>query len=420
MRMPGAIKLSSKNIAATLQWTCLIIPVAVVTGLLVALFLWLLDLTTNTFRSNPWLIWLMPLAGILITWLYSFGKDSGKGNNLIISEIQHPSQSVPARMSPLILFTTVLTHLVGGSAGREGTAVQMGGSIAGIPFRFLQLEKSQKQMLLRCGAAAGFGAVFGTPLAGALFAVEFTHIGKIKWRALLPCLVAALLADETVSLTGLGHSPYAINFTSAYFSFLPFEPLLLLKVGLGGMVFGLTARLYVWVAEGIKTASQRYLVNPYLIPVVGALTILGIIAYLGNFDYLGLGVDSPREGAVSILSSFHNIDQDPLGWWWKLLLTAITLSMGFKGGEVTPLFFVGAALGHTLSIYVGAPVDLFASLGLIAVFAGAANTPLACVVMGIELFGTEHWIYMLIACFAAFASSGKSGIYSAQEYGLNN
>lgn len=418
--MPGAIKLSSKNIAATLQWTCLIIPVAVVTGLLVALFLWLLDLTTNTFRSNPWLIWLMPLAGILITWLYSFGKDSGKGNNLIISEIQHPSQSVPARMSPLILFTTVLTHLVGGSAGREGTAVQMGGSIAGIPFRFLQLEKSQKQMLLRCGAAAGFGAVFGTPLAGALFAVEFTHIGKIKWRALLPCLVAALLADETVSLTGLGHSPYAINFTSAYFSFLPFEPLLLLKVGLGGMVFGLTARLYVWVAEGIKTASQRYLVNPYLIPVVGALTILGIIAYLGNFDYLGLGVDSPREGAVSILSSFHNIDQDPLGWWWKLLLTAITLSMGFKGGEVTPLFFVGAALGHTLSIYVGAPVDLFASLGLIAVFAGAANTPLACVVMGIELFGTEHWIYMLIACFAAFASSGKSGIYSAQEYGLNN
>ena len=418
--MPGAIKLSSKNITATLQWTWLIIPVAVVTGLLVALFLWLLDLTTNTFRSNPWLIWLMPLAGILITWLYSFGKDSGKGNNLIISEIQHPSQGVPARMSPLILFTTVLTHLVGGSAGREGTAVQMGGSIAGIPFRFLQLEKSQKQMLLRCGAAAGFGAVFGTPLAGALFAVEFTHIGKIKWRALLPCLVAAMLADATVRLTGIGHSPFSINFTSVHFSFLPFEPLLLLKVGLAGMAFGLVARLYVWVAEGIKTASQRYLVNPYLIPVVGALTILGIIAYLGNFDYLGLGVDSPREGAVSILSSFHNIDQDPLGWWWKLLLTAITLSMGFKGGEVTPLFFVGAALGHTLATFAGAPVDLFAGLGLIAVFAGATNTPLACVVMGIELFGTEHWIYMLIACFAAFACSGKSGIYSAQEYGLKD
>jgi H+/Cl- antiporter ClcA len=174
------------------------------------------------------------------------------------------------------------------------------------------------------------------------------------------------------------------------------------------------------VAEGIKTASQRYIVNPYLIPVAGALIIWGLIAYLGNFDYLGLGVESLREGGVSILSSFQAVDQDPMGWWWKLLLTAITLSMGFKGGEVTPLFFVGAALGHTLSIYVGAPADLFAGLGLIAVFAGAANTPLACVVMGIELFGTEHWIYMLIACFAAFACSGKRGIYSAQDYELSD
>jgi H+/Cl- antiporter ClcA len=420
MRMPGAIKLSSKNIAATLQWTWLIIPIALVTGLLVALFLWLLDHATNTFQSYPWLIWLMPLAGILITWLYGFGKDSGKGNNLIISEIQHPNQGVPARMSPLILFTTVLTHLVGGSAGREGTAVQMGGSIAGIPLRFLQLDNGQKQMLLRCGAAAGFGAVFGTPLAGALFAVEFTHIGKIKWRALLPCLVAALLADETVRLTGIEHSPYAIHYTSADFSFLPFEPLLLLKVGLAGMAFGIAARIYVWLAEGIKTASQRYIVNPYLIPVAGSVLVWGMCLLLGTYDYLGLGVDSLREEGVSILSSFHNMEQDPLGWWWKLLLTAITLSMGFKGGEVTPLFFVGAALGHTLSIYAGAPVDLFAGLGLIAVFAGAANTPLACVVMGIELFGTEHWIYMLIACFAAFACSGKRGIYSAQEYGLKD
>jgi H+/Cl- antiporter ClcA len=257
-------------------------------------------------------------------------------------------------------------------------------------------------------------------LAGALFAVEFTHIGKIKWRALLPCLGAALLADGTVRLTGIGHSPYAINFTSVHFSFLPVDPMLLLKVGLAGMAFGLTARLYVWVAEGIKTASQRYLVNPYLIPVAGSVLVWGMCLLLGTYDYLGLGVYSPRAGAVSILSSFHNMEQDPLGWWWKLLLTAITLSMGFKGGEVTPLFFVGAALGHTLSIYAGAPVDLFAGLGLIAVFAGAANTPLACVVMGIELFGTEHWIYMLIACFAAFACSGKKGIYSAQEYGLKD
>jgi H+/Cl- antiporter ClcA len=174
------------------------------------------------------------------------------------------------------------------------------------------------------------------------------------------------------------------------------------------------------VVDAIKSTSNKLITNPYIIPVVATIFIWSITFLLGTYDYLGLGVESANQGGISILSSFNVHQINPLGWWWKLLLTAITLSMGFKGGEVTPLFFIGAALGHTLAVYTGTPVDLFAALGLIAVFAGAANTPLACVVMGAELFETDHLFYMIAVCFAAFIVSGKQGIYAAQENSLRH
>ncbi|HTC01540.1 MAG TPA: chloride channel protein, partial [Ferruginibacter sp.] len=187
------------NIAKELlRWTLLIFPVSISVGALVAFFLWLLDIATKTRWQNMWLIFLLPLAGIFISWLYNkFGKDSAAGNNLVIDEIHKPGGGVPIKMTPLILFTTVITHLFGGSAGREGTAVQMGGSIASLFAKWFKLVDEHKSILLMCGMAAGFAAVFGTPVTGTIFALEVLAIGRIKYDALIPCLIASIIAHIT-------------------------------------------------------------------------------------------------------------------------------------------------------------------------------------------------------------------------------
>lgn len=402
-----------------LHWTLLIVPVSVSTGLLVALFLWLLDLATTTRQQYLWLIFLLPLAGILITWLYSrWGKNSEAGNNLIMEELHQPGEGVPARLTPLILFTTVLTHLTGGSAGREGTAVQMGGSVSALFNRWYRLERQQRRILLMCGMAAGFGAVFGTPIAGAVFAMEVLAIGRIKYDALVPCLIASILADLTCTLTGIQHTHYMVSFIADHKYELP-GLLMLAKVVAAGMLFGITGFLFAELTHLIKNKSKQFIRNQYLIPVIGAGLVLLISFCIGSFDYLGLGVTSASPDGVSIVSSFLPGGANALSWFWKLLLTAITLGMGFKGGEVTPLFFIGATLGNTLATASGAPVDLFAAMGFIAVFAAASNTPIASTLMGAELFGTNNIFYFAIACFTAYYFSGHTGIYHSQRLAVS-
>ena len=406
-------------------WTLLIVPVALVTGSLVALFLWLLDLVTTTRWQHTWIIFLLPLAGLLISFLYrTYGKNSEAGNNLIMDEIHKPGGGIPFRMAPLVLFSTIVTHLFGGSAGREGTAVQMGGSISSLFSKLYKLKHREKRILLMCGMAAGFGAVFGTPIAGAVFALEVLAIGRIKYDALLPCLIASMLADIACSAYGIHHTHYSIAFmggiksTSQWLPYLSFDFGLLLKVIAAGVAFGLVSFLFSEASHLIKSGATTYIPNKWLIPVVGAFFVIGISYVLGSFDYLGLGVTNPN-GGVSIVTAFTENGAGTWSWLWKLLLTAITLGTGFKGGEVTPLFFIGATLGNTLSSLTGAPVDLFAGLGFIAVFAGATNTPLACTLMGIELFGSNNIVYYAVACFTAYYFSGHSGIYGAQRMAVS-
>jgi H+/Cl- antiporter ClcA len=403
-----------------IRWSVITVPIAVAIGSMVALFLWLLNWAIHFRFVHSWLLYLLPLAGVVIHFLYKlYGRSAERGNNLIIDEIHQPGAGVPKRMAPLILVTTVITHLFGGSAGREGTAVQIGGSIANLLGGWFNLQVADKKVILKAGVAAGFGAVFGTPLTGAIFALEVITIGRIQYTALLPCLIAGLIGDATVSAWGVQHTHYYIDVTNTgqqfYNHHLPVSFLLLAKVVFASALFGLASYAFAAAVKFVKSFSLKWITTAWLIPVCGGLAIIALTFILGKPDYLSLGVDAEHPGAVTIVSAFKHGGADALSWLWKLIYTAITLGTGFKGGEVTPLFYIGSTLGNTLAGLLNAPVSLFAALGFIAVFAGATNTPLACTLMGIELFSGEHALLFAVACFIAYLFSGDSGIYAAQQ-----
>jgi H+/Cl- antiporter ClcA len=401
-----------------LQWLLLIAAVALPAGTAVAFFLWLLERVTILRWQNEWLLLLLPAGGVVIQLLYSkWGRKAAGGNNLVLEEIHQPGGGVPLVMAPLVLFTSAITHLLGGSAGREGTAVQIGGSIAGALSSKLKLPAGRHRILLMTGIAAGFGAVFGTPVAGAIFALEVPYGGKIKTDGWLQCLLAAYAGHLVCSAWGIQHTHYHMGSLPAVT--IGLQVRLLFFIVLAAVFLGWVARLFGWLTHTIATKSSALMgEGSYLIPIAGGLVIVALSFLPGGNDYLGLGVSAQHAGGVSIIAAFASAGVVPWAWLLKLVFTAVTLGTGFKGGEVTPLFFIGATLGSAFAIYTGMPVGLFAAIGFIAVFAAAANTPLACVVMGVELFGAEPVVYFAIACGIAWLSSGHTGIYHSQRIGI--
>jgi H+/Cl- antiporter ClcA len=353
------------NIKEMLRKSGLILAVAVSVALLIALFLGLLKWVGLVRWQHLWIISLLPVAGVVIHWL-----------------------------KPPLLFSTLITHLFGGSAGRESVATEMGESLADSIAQRFKCSSDEIQLLIRCGAAAGFGAVFGTPLTGAIFAVEDKRLQGWKFKYLLPCLFSSIVADVVCRAAGATHSSFFIRPGSGSLSLMGL-------VLLSGVAFGAVAVIYARLKMFISVNLDALMSPKWLIPVLGSAVILGISFFLGTFDYLGLGVSTPHSGGVSIGSAFVSGDIPFWGWMIKLLLTAITLGSGFKGGEITPLFFMGATLGNTLAVWMGVPIDLFAGLGFIAVFAGFTRSPVSSTVMGLELFGLEYGIYFAVVCWVS-------------------
>lgn len=401
------------------EWILLAAPIGAIVGSASALFLWALDQVTWLRWEHPWLLFFLPAGGLAIWLLYHhFGKSVEAGNNLIIDQIHTPGGGVPVRMAPLVLIGTLLTHLFGGSAGREGTAVQMGGSLANGFGRLLRLNPDNLPIVLMAGVAAGFGSVFGTPLTGAVFAMEVLIVGRIQYQALIPVLVASVTGDKVCAAWGIHHASYHIAMSAAAEPYAFLDAALLPKIVAASALFGLASLLFAELTHGLQNFWKRIVPWASLRPMVGGAVVIALVYLLGTREYLGIGVQAQSPGVNCLLSAFQPGGSTVWGWWWKLLFTAVTLSCGFKGGEVTPLFFIGAALGNTLALLLNAPVDLFAGLGFIGVFAAATNTPVACTLMGIELFGAHYATYFGIACFVAYFFSGRSGIYQSQRLGV--
>ncbi|WP_158728121.1 MULTISPECIES: chloride channel protein [unclassified Flavobacterium] len=390
-----------QKIVSLILWSLICTLIGIFSGSASALLLFSLDWVTQLFTLYKKLFWLLPLGGLVIGLLYHYlGNESNKGNNLLLIAYENPETRVPLRMGFLVFLGTLMTHLLGGSAGREGTAVQMGGAIAYQFNKIKKISNTESQILILLGISAGFASVFGTPLAGAFFALEIVCFKRITLKSILSVFLVAFIADYTVDLWEIEHGTYYI-FEIPNITFKT-----VLWVLVAGLLFGLTAMLYSKSAHYWNRLFSVTFPFAPLRPLVGG-TFLVILFYCFDMTrYTGLG--------LPVIAESFTTPSLPKDFLLKIIITGITLGSGFKGGEVTPLFFIGATLGSTLSLFIPLPISLLAGMGFVALLSGATDTPIACTLMGIELFGIEAGLLLCIACSMAYFCSGSTGIYTSQ------
>ena len=382
------------------RWVALAFLIGVLSGLLSAAFIEALNWATDTRDTNDWLVLTLPLAGLLVGCSYHyFGRGLERGSNLIIDQIHSQSEWIPFRLTPLIFGASVISHVAGGSTGREGAALQLAAGVSDPISKKLGLNPADRSLMLIAAIAGGFGSVFGVPVAGAVFALEVQRVGRVRYEALVPAFVASFVGDAVVRGLGVSHTHYPLMPKIAWSASMAW------KVTLFGVIGGLIAMLFVHLTRFIKETLKKYIAWYPARPVIGGVLLAILILSFGWRDYSGLSIPLALEAMNGSVAG---------QWGSKLLLTSITIGSGFVGGEFIPLFVIGALAGASYAHIIGANVVVFAIIGSITVLAGATNTPLACTIIGIELFGGQGLIFFALACAAAYATSGHTGIYHAQ------
>ena len=380
-----------------LKWMVLGGVIGLVGGIIGSLFHIGVDTATQVRLAHPWVLYLMPVGGLAIVGLYRLTKTEGKGTNDIIASV-HFGEQVPGLLVPVIFVSTVITHLCGGSAGREGAALQIGGGIGYQAGRLLRLGEKDLPLATLCGMSGVFAALFGTPLTATVFALEVISVGVLYYAGLVPCLTAALTGYLVSVLMGVPPTRFTVTVPGL-------EVRTMLLVMVLALLCAVVSILFCRGLHGVEHLLKRTLKNPYLRVAVGAVVLVGL-TLLTNGDYNGAGMEVIGRAIAG--------QADPWAWVWKLLFTAITIGCGFKGGEVVPSFFVGAAFGCVAAGWLGLPAGFGAAMGLVSVFCGAVNCPLASIILSVELFGSGDLLYFAMACSISYLISGYCGLYSSQ------
>lgn len=402
--MPEAAKKEAKTVykffSAFLKWLIIAGLTGAVGGVVGSVFNISVARATTLREANPWLLFLLPAGGIVIAAIYHFTKMENVNTNTLIDSV-HLGEKVPVILVPVIFLGTVITHICGGSAGREGAALQIGGGIGGSVGQLFRLDEKDMRLATLCGMSAVFSALFGTPLTAALFALEVISVGVFYYSGLVPCIVSAVTAYGVSRLFGIAPTRFIVTF-------LPLNADLLWRVAVMAILCAIMSSVFCLVMHGMDFLAERYLKNKFFRAAIGGVIVLGLTWIVGTTDYNGAGVGP-------ITDAIEKGIANPDAFLWKLLFTAISLGCGFRGGEVVPTFFVGATLGCVVGPILGIPAGFAAAVGLVAVFCGAVNCPIASIVLSVELFGSVELTYFAVACGIAYMLSGYFGIYRSQK-----
>ncbi|WP_099336361.1 chloride channel protein [Clostridium cadaveris] len=383
------------------KWVFFSIIIGLIVGIFGTLFHYSIEIATKVRMDNPWIFWFLPVGGILIVFFYSISNMlDDKGTNLLFLSVR--SDEKPSiKTAPLIFVATTLTHLFGGSSGREGAALQLGGSIACGIGQKLKLDDKDLNLVIMCGMSAGFSALFRTPLTAALFSIEVISIGVMHYSALVPCALASII----------GYSISGFFKVSAPFFKITGIPVLdilpVIKVIFLASICALVSILFCHAMHVCNKSYKKYIKNPYLRIVAGGFIVIVLTLIVGSNDYLGAGMD--------IIENAINGDASTWAWLLKIIFTALTLGAGFKGGEIVPAFFVGATLGNVVSGLIGLNPSFGAAIGLIALFCGVTNCPITAFILGIEIFGAHGALFFMVASAVSYMLSGYYGLYSEQK-----